>query len=299
MQKAKEEVGRRKFLQIGAKAAAACTLTQISAMGNLYAAGVAAGHAAASETAFKSLFDGKTLNGWTPKPRLAKEPSLGLWKVENGMIVGGQDPTGVGSYLVSDQAFADFELEIDAKPDWPADTGIYVRANAQGTTGFQVNVDYRPHGTLGGYFGNGFGSFHAYEYGFTAEKDTQGRVTKLIPGKPSQPNDVGHLVTPDYMVAPEQLLRVWRLNDWNQFRIRSVGAVPTLMTWVNDLKVSELVTAKMVSPGWDPKVVVGLVGRAGHISLEVHNNAPGDWLGTDRWAPGAVCRWRNIRIREL
>jgi len=242
MQNAKKQLERRKFLRIGAKAAAGCALASIVEMGNLYAAGTT-GHAA-PDAAFKSFFNGKTLDGWTPKPRLAKEASLGLWKVKDGMIVGGQDPTGVGSYLVSDQAFTDFELEIDAKPDWPADTGIYVRANAQGTTGFQVNVDYRPHGSIGGYFGNGFGSYHAYAYGFTAEKDMHGRITKLIPGKPSQPNDVGHLVTPDYMVPPEKLLRVWRLNDWNQFRIRSVGAVPTLTTWVNGLKVSELVTQR-------------------------------------------------------
>jgi len=43
----------------------------------------------------------------------------------------------------------------------------------------------------------------------------------------------------------------------------------------------------MVTSGWDPKEVTTLVGRAGHISLEVHNNALGDWLGNDRWAPGA------------
>jgi hypothetical protein len=42
-----------------------------------------------------------------------------------------------------------------------------------------------------------------------------------------------------------------------------------------------------------------LVGRAGHIALEVHSNRPSDWLGKDRWAPGAVCRWRNISIKTL
>ena len=50
----------------------------------------------------------------------------------------------------------------------------------------------------------------------------------------------------------------------------------------NDLKVSELVTSKMAASDWDPNKVVDMVGRAGHISLEVHNNAPGDWLGNDR-----------------
>ncbi len=298
MYKATQTNGRREFLKRAAIAGTACAITQ-SGAGRVLIAEASSPDVGLAASQFRSLFNGKTLHGWTPKPRLAQEPSVGVWRVEEGMIVGGQQPVGVGSYLVSDETFADFELEIEARPDWPADTGIYVRTNAQGSTGFQVNLDYRPHGTIGGYFGNGLGSFHAYEYGFTAEKDTNGRITRLIPGKPSQPNDAGHLVTPDYMVGPEKLLSVWKLNDWNHFRIRSVGAVPTLTTWVNGLKVSELVTAKMVTPGWDPTAVSGLLGRAGHISLEVHNNAPGDWLGNDRWAPGAVCRWRNIRAREL
>ncbi|RZU29066.1 3-keto-disaccharide hydrolase [Edaphobacter modestus] len=275
---------------MSAKAIAGCMVARIAG---------AETSALKSDHGFTSLFDGKTLNGWTSKARLANQPSLGVWRVEDSAIVGGQDRAGVGSYLVSDRTFSDFELEIEARPDWPADTGIYVRANEQGATGFQVNLDYRPHGSIGGYFGNGFGSFHAYEYGFTAERDASGHVTRLIPGKPQQPNDAGHLVKPDYMVSAEDLLKVWKLNDWNRFRIRSVGAVPTLTTWVNDLKVSELVTSKMVASDWNPNKVVDMVGRAGHISLEVHNNAPGDWLGNDRWAPGALCRWRSIRVREL
>ena len=289
---------RRQLLWGAANAIGACALTQLPSLGWLATASPL-GKPAEPTPEFISLFDGKTLNGWTRKPRISNQPSLGRWVVQEGMIVGGQDPVGVGSYLVSDQTFADFELEIDAKPDWPADTGIYVRANAQGSTGFQVNLDYRPHGSIGGYFGNGLGSFHAYDYGFTAEKDSQGNIERLVPGKPSQPNDVGHLFKPDYMVEPEKFLKAWRLNDWNRFRIRSVGAIPKLTTWVNDLKVSELTTANMVTPGWNPNAVIAEVGRAGHISIEVHNNNPGDWLGNDRWAPGAVCRWRNIRIRKL
>jgi Domain of Unknown Function (DUF1080) len=292
-----EDFGRRRFLKNAAKASAtACAIGQLHGPVSLAATAL---HEKASREGYKSLFDGVSLKGWTPKARTANQTGVGMWKVADGVIVGGQDPVGVGAYLVSDEAFSDFELEIEAKPDWPADTGIYVRANALGSTGFQVNLDYRPHGTIGGYYGNGLGSFHAYAYGFTAEKNEAGRIVRLIPGKPSQPNDVGHLVTPDYVVPAEKLLSVWKLNDWNSFRIRAVGEVPYLTTWINGLKVSELDTAKMVTSGWDPKKVTELVGREGHIALEVHNNSAGDWLGTDRWAPGAVCRWRNIGIRVL
>ena len=42
-----------------------------------------------------------------------------------------------------------------------------------------------------------------------------------------------------------------------------------------------------------------MMGRKGHISLEVHNNNFKSGMGKDRWWPGAVVRWRNIFIREL
>ena len=49
----------------------------------------------------------------------------------------------------------------------------------------------------------------------------------------------------------------------------------------------------------DPQAVLRKIGRAGHSALEVHSNGPNDKLGADRWAPGAVCRWRNISIKKL
>ena len=52
-------------------------------------------------------------------------------------------------------------------------------------------------------------------------------------------------------------------------------------------------------PKFDAKEMLAQIGRRGHLSLEVHSNGPGDLLGKDRWAPGAVCRWRNIFIKEL
>lgn len=101
---------------------------------------------------FRSLFDGQTLTGWHPMPRSQGskppkgtkskngssfgEPSLrncGRWTVQDGVIVGEQDPpgSGIGGYLVSDEAFGDFELLIDAKPDWSVDTGVLVRTTVE------------------------------------------------------------------------------------------------------------------------------------------------------------------------
>ena len=244
--------------------------------------------------AFRPLFDGSSLQGWKQRTRSSKKQSLGKWTVENGVIIGGQDPPGAGSYLVSEEAFDDFELQIEARPDWPVDTGILVRAIPEGNVGIQINLDHRPHGCIGGYYGNGLGGFHAYEYAFNAEKDKDGRLVRLIPEKPSEPTK---RVTPDFCAPVEVFLKVWKPGDWNHFRIRSVGAVPYLTTWINGEKMTELDMAKMKLPDYDPQAVLKLIGRSGHIALEVHDNDPR--MGTDRWGPGAVCRWRNISIGKL
>src|SRR5579872_1338287 len=122
-----------------------------------------------ADAGFRSLFDGVSLKGWTRQPRDKAHPSLGIWTVQDGYISGGQDPpgSGLGSYLVSEETFSDFELQIEARPDWPADTGILVRTIPQGNVGFQVLLDHRPHGGIGGFYGNGLAGFHAWAYSFT------------------------------------------------------------------------------------------------------------------------------------
>src|SRR5215472_16440755 len=205
--------------------------------------------AAQKNDGFRPLFDGVSLKGWKRQPRSLAQPSLGQWTVENGAIVGGQDPpgSGIGSYLVSEETFADFELQIEARPDWPADTGVLVRTNAQGNVGFQILIDHRPHGGIGGFYGNGLGAFHAWAYSFTAEKDQDGKLVRLIPGPAAEPSKGNTTVPLDYAAPVETFLRVWKVGGWNLFRIRSVGEVPHLTTWINGEKIAELDTAKMQS----------------------------------------------------
>ncbi len=253
------------------------------------------------DAGFRPLFDGVDLKGWHPHPRSLAQPSLGHWVVQDGIIVGAQDPpgSGIGSYLVTDDTFADFELEIEARPDWPADTGVLVRTNAQGNIGFQCLIDHRPHGGLAGFYGNGLGNWHAWAYSFTAEKDKDGKVVRLIPGPAQEPTRGNTTVPLDYAAPVETFLRVWKPGGWNRFRIRSVGELPHLTTWINGEKIAEFDVARLHAPKWDPQAALAKIGRAGHIALEVHSNGPKDPLGKDRWAPGNVCRWRNIGIKVL
>jgi hypothetical protein len=246
------------------------------------------------EEGYRPLFDGASLKGWSPCTRSQSRPSLGKWIVQDGVIVGAQDPQGVGSYLVSNEAFDDFEVVIEAQPDWPADTGILIRTTPEGNVGIQVLLDHRPHGGIAGYYGNGLGGFHAYQYAFNAQLDKHGRVVRLLPEAPSEPTS---RVPLDFAAPIEVFLKAWKPGDWNRFRIRSVGALPRLTTWINGEKISELDISKIRLASFDPKAMLGRVGRSGHIALEVHDNDAR--LGRDRWAPGAVCRWRNIYVRTL
>jgi hypothetical protein len=135
---------------------------------------------------YVSIFDGATLDGWVAVPRIYGNVGPGgprvldafpdfradynekaaanpaAWRVEDGAIVGTQRTQGWGGYLVSEATYGDFELRLEMKPDWPADTGVMIRRRFDAWDGIQVLVDHRQEGSIGGFYGNGIGGFHAY-----------------------------------------------------------------------------------------------------------------------------------------
>ena len=260
-------------------------------------------------TDFTPIFDGATLSGWraVPRnPRMAPD-NTGRFVVEDGVLIGGQEPpgSGIGAYLVSEEKFGDFELLIDAKPDWGVDTGVLVRTMPAGQPGYQMLVDHRKSGGIGGFYGNGLKNFHAIQYVFDAKYDDAGNPIGLIL---EEPDKTAEFVTeekkklPNYYIPFDDFIKIWKWNDWNTFRIRCVGKYPHLTSWVNGVKVCELDTSTMVWPGFDKDEVFNLLGREGHISLEVHDSSaqasgwrPSHW----RWGVGKVCRWKNIYVKKL
>lgn len=282
--------------------------------------------ARAQEVGGRALFDGKTLTGWHAEPRLlipAKEtrfdavpserlrdevraffganPAMasrlentGIWKVEDGAIIGTQVPgSEMGAYLISDETFGDFDLTLEARPDFPIDTGIMVRCHALGGVGFQALVDHRKHGAIGGIYGNSVGGFRAYPFVVDGDEQEGFRVANLREGTADGPS-----FKPDFAASIEDFLRAWKPNEWNTFRIRCTGELPLIETWINGTPIAKLDTAKLADrvPGYQPEVILERIGRKGHIAFEVHDNGK---MGRNRWAPGAVCRWRNIRITAL
>lgn len=85
---------------------------------------------------FRSLFDGKTLAGWTahilPPERVyaGNRPGIGRWAVENGVLVS-VPQTGTGK-LVTDESFGDFILRLEFMNSPGANSGIFVRSPETG-----------------------------------------------------------------------------------------------------------------------------------------------------------------------
>lgn len=275
---------------------------------------------------FTPLFDGSTLAGWYSVPRvygteypggpllLERFEALGLtppvdpekhparWFAEDGVLVGGQDTpgSGYGGYLVTERAYGDFELVLEMRPDWPADTGVMLRRRPDSWEGFQVLVDHRPSGGIGGFFGNGLASFSAVPFAVDVALDADGRPAGLVADNPAtsvEPVTEEKRARLTYAADVGDFLKAWRWDGWNELRIRCVGALPVITTWINGIKIAELDTASLDSPNYNPSDVLEVLGTRGHIALEVHDND--SMFGEARWGKGAQCRWRNIRIREL
>ena len=273
---------------------------------------------------FRSLFDGKTLNGWKAQARIPvpnypgaefrwqlkgkaleiAKKNTGRWTIENGAIVGGQEPpdSGKGAYLVSKDKFGDFELMMDMKPDWKTDSGFLVRTLPGGSPGMQILVDHRPQGGIGGFYGNGIAGVHGMPFAIDAEYDKKGNPIQMIAadpdGKRAELNKKTRAIL-KYAADVEDFLKVWKWGEWNTIKVRCEGRIPTLTTWVNGLKISVLDMSAIEWNNYDAEACAKLQGHKGHISLEVHNNNFKSGMGKDRWWPGAVVRWKNIFIREL
>jgi hypothetical protein len=92
------------------------------------AAGIVAGLAVAGNVGAQEadkakwtpLFNGKDLTGWKPEGKA-------VWTVENGMLVGVQGPNAAPGDLFTEKDYANFELKVVYKLQWPANSGVWFR----------------------------------------------------------------------------------------------------------------------------------------------------------------------------
>ena len=104
-----------------------------------------------TEPGFKSLFDGKTFNGW----KMANE-NQSSWSIQEGAIVAHGERCHL--YFTGDQTpFVNFELKVDVMTEPGSNGGIYFHTQYQETSwpsyGYEVQVnqthtDWRKTGSL-------------------------------------------------------------------------------------------------------------------------------------------------------
>jgi len=216
---------------------------------------------------FKSIFDGKSLDGWhtsaqTGHSRASKNTSGGRWVVKNGAITGSQDIPGNGGIVLTDRKYGDFEVVLEMNNDFAPDSGLFLRSNEKGQA-YQYMIDYHPGGNLAGIYGEGLsGGISQRNFDFLDD------VTKIKvhDSKFSLP------------VAPDQWPEFWKHGQWNELRARIVGNPPKITTWINGVRFMEFEDTEKRHPD------------TGGIALQVHGG--GNY--TDQYV-----RYRNVRVKEL
>lgn len=81
---------------------------------------------------WQSVTDGKTLNGWRPDGNAE-------WSVQNEAIVGRQGRGAAGGSLYTIQQWGNFDLDLEFKVRWPANSGIWFRRTPS-QSGYQADI---------------------------------------------------------------------------------------------------------------------------------------------------------------
>jgi hypothetical protein len=96
-------------------------------------------NAAESEAGFKTIFDGKTFDGWKIGDEKAKS-----WRIEDGALVA-QGTRSHIFYVGDDTPFKDFELKVDVMTKPGSNGGIYFHTKYQESgwpqAGFECQVN--------------------------------------------------------------------------------------------------------------------------------------------------------------
>lgn len=101
---------------------------------------------------YKSLFNGKNLDGW-------QNHGTEKWYVEDGELVCESGPDEQYGYLSTVEYYDDFELLVDFKQEANGNSGIFFRSTVEGTkvSGWQVEVAPPKHHSGGIYESYGRG----------------------------------------------------------------------------------------------------------------------------------------------
>ena len=101
----------------------------------------------------RSIFDGKSLAGWTTKG--GRYAGKAPWTVEDGCLVGRTGAKGEGGLVFTEVPYASYQVELDVRIQQPFDSGVFCRMRPD-LRGWQVTLDDRPGGEIGGIYSDGW-----------------------------------------------------------------------------------------------------------------------------------------------
>lgn len=169
------------------------------------------------------LFDGRTLDGWHKAQDVPEDYRGGTWEVVDGVLVGDQDPPGMGGFLVTDKVYRDFVIEFEVNLDEPADSGVFLRMGKGGTSQ-QLTLD----------------NDQSKKFGDVYLPWGRGTVHEAPAGK-----------------------QHYRQGAWNAVRIQIQGQPARIQFWLNGVKVTDFTHTAETSSGLPPEGHIGLQIHAG------------------------------------
>lgn len=155
---------------------------------------------------WQNLFNGKDLQGWKQLNGKAK------YEVKNGQIIGTTVLNEPNSFLVTEQEYGNFILELELLVDTSMNSGIQIRSLStpdykEGRVhGYQVEVDPAKRAWSGGLY-------------------DEARRGWLYP-----------------LELNPAAKKAFKNNQWNKFRVECIGH--TIRTWVNGIPAAHVVDAE-------------------------------------------------------
>ena len=199
-----------------------------------------------AEEKWISLFDGKSLKGWTQKGGKAN------YAVENNCIVGRTIPNTPNSFLCTEKDYGDFVLEYEFKIDPRLNSGVQVRSQEKENGrvfGYQVEIDPN------------------------TDRNRMWTAGIYDEGRRGWLNDLS---------KNEKARKAFKPNAWNHIKVRAYG--DSIKTWINGVPAADLVDS-MTQVGFIGLQVHG-IGKKSDGPYEVRwKNIKIQDLGSHTWDP--------------
>jgi len=224
--------------------------------------GLPVGGQEASTSPWTDLFNGKDFDGWKHDP-LGKAKYAAVDGAIHGVTVEGS----TNSFLYTEKAYGDFELEFEVRVHDSLNSGVQIRSREKSAADVEAEAKKsgkevkNKNASIGRFFGpqveiESSPGQAGYIYG---EATSYGWLSK-------EPQDKKHAH------------KAMKNGEWNKFRVVAKG--PRIQTWINGQPIADLTHEGIYE-----------THPSGHIAVQVHGIQPGT-------GPYDVS-WRNLRIREL